>query len=235
VEQIPFMIQICCLTLAPAFLAAGIYFTLSRIVTVFGPKNSRLPPQWYPRIFIPCDILALALQSAGGGIASSADDDQKAADLGKNVMIAGLTFQVVTVFTFMVLAVDFAIRTYRRSSSLSSDATDMRHQRLRSSIFFRAFLGALSLSTLCIFARSCYRVAELSGGWDGELMSDEPLFIGLEGVLIAIACLALNAFHPGVCFREGYDKTDSLEMKGAGESSEGFVSHEPPRWQGNQI
>lgn len=60
-------------------------------------------------------------------------------------------------------------------------------------------------------------------------MSDEPLFIGLEGVLIAVTCLALNAFHPGLCFREGYDKPDNLEMKGSGDSSEEFIN-DPPRW-----
>lgn len=231
------MIQIICLTFAPAFLAAGIYFTLSRIVVVFGRDNSRLPPQWYPRIFIPCDVIALILQSAGGAISSTADDDRDAADLGKNIMIAGLTFQVVTVFVFIVLATDFAVRTWLRIKSLGANALDVRHQGLRSSFFFRAFLGALALATICIFARSCYRVAELSGGWDGKLMSEENLFIGLEGVLIAAACLALNAFHPGLCFREGYDKADSLEMKpSGGESSEEFISTESPRWrQGNGV
>ncbi|KAK2766133.1 hypothetical protein FQN54_007649 [Arachnomyces sp. PD_36] len=234
--QNPFMIQIICLTFAPAFLAAGIYFTLSRIVTVFGSESSRIPPKWYPRIFIPCDFVALVLQSAGGAIASSADT-QEDSDMGTNIMIAGLAFQVITVFAFMALSTDFAIRTYRRMRAMGTAALDARHQRLRSSFFFRAFLGALSLATFCIFVRSCYRVAELSGGWDGELMSDEPLFIALESVLIAVACLALNAFHPGLCFREGYDGVASMELKStAGESSEEFVSHQTPRWgQGNQV
>lgn len=45
-----FMIQICCLTIAPAFIAAGIYLCLRRIVHIFGPQNSRLKPEWYTRI-----------------------------------------------------------------------------------------------------------------------------------------------------------------------------------------
>lgn len=61
-------------------------------------------------------------------------------------------------------------------------------------------------------------------------MSDETLFIALEGVLIAVTCLALNAFHPGLCFREGYDKTENLEMKRAGDSSEEIINHETPQW-----
>lgn len=45
-----FMIQICCLTIGPAFMAAGCYLCLRRIVSAFGPENSRLPPEYYTRI-----------------------------------------------------------------------------------------------------------------------------------------------------------------------------------------
>ena len=45
-----FLVQIICLTIGPAFLAAGIYFCLQRIVCIFGPENSRLKPKQYPMI-----------------------------------------------------------------------------------------------------------------------------------------------------------------------------------------
>lgn len=45
-----FLIQICCLTIGPAFMAAGIYLCLRRIVSAFGPENSRIPPPYYTRI-----------------------------------------------------------------------------------------------------------------------------------------------------------------------------------------
>ena len=45
-----FLMQICCLTIAPAFMAAGIYLCLRRIVYAFGPENSRLKPEWYTRL-----------------------------------------------------------------------------------------------------------------------------------------------------------------------------------------
>lgn len=45
-----FLMQICCLTIGPAFMAAGIYLCLRRIVSAFGPENSRLPPEYYTRI-----------------------------------------------------------------------------------------------------------------------------------------------------------------------------------------
>jgi hypothetical protein len=45
-----FLIQIICLTIGPAFLAAGVYLCLRRIVYAFGPENSRIPPEYYTRI-----------------------------------------------------------------------------------------------------------------------------------------------------------------------------------------
>ena len=84
-------------------------------------------------------------------------------------------------------------------------ATDPAHAKLRASWTFRAFLGALALATLCIFIRSIYRVAELSEGWEGALIKNQKLFIGLEGAMVIVAVLSLNAFHPGLCFREGYE------------------------------
>ena len=54
-------LQVVPLTIAPAFYAAGIYFCLSRIVTVFGTENSRLKPSRYPQIFISLDAISLTL------------------------------------------------------------------------------------------------------------------------------------------------------------------------------
>jgi len=48
-----FLMQICCLTIAPAFLAGGIYLCLRRIVYAFGPENSRIKPETYTRLVSP--------------------------------------------------------------------------------------------------------------------------------------------------------------------------------------
>lgn len=44
-----FLMQIVCLTIAPAFIAGGIYLCLRRIVYAFGPENSRIRPETYTR------------------------------------------------------------------------------------------------------------------------------------------------------------------------------------------
>ncbi|KAK7552289.1 RTA1 like protein-domain-containing protein [Phyllosticta citricarpa] len=200
-----FLMQIVCLTIAPAFMAAGIYLCLSRIVSTFGAQNSRLAPLSYPRIFIPCDIISLLLQAAGGGLASAASHSNKDPSAGNNIMLAGLAFQVFTLLIFILLAADFAIRTQRRVRALgAAQALDPTHARLRASWAFAGFLAALAFATLCIFTRSVYRVAELSEGWTGHLIETQSYFIGLEGAIVGAAMLALNLFHPGLCFREGW-------------------------------
>lgn len=128
------------------------------------------------------------------------------ASMGNNIMIAGLSVQVFTLLVFILLALDFAIRTKRRVSQLgTTGALDPRHVKLRESWVFKGFLVALSFSTLCIFTRCVYRVAELSEGWDGHLIKTQKYFIGLEGVVVVLAALALNIFHPGFCFQEAMD------------------------------
>ncbi|ORX96845.1 RTA-like protein [Clohesyomyces aquaticus] len=59
----PFLIQIICLKIAPAFLAAGIYLCLIRIVLVFGTQNSRIKLLSYTRIFISYDVASLLPQA----------------------------------------------------------------------------------------------------------------------------------------------------------------------------
>ncbi|KAF2646213.1 parasitic phase-specific protein PSP-1 [Massarina eburnea CBS 473.64] len=228
-KENPFFIQIICLTIAPAFLAAGIYLCLSRIVLTFGEENSRIKPLSYPRIFIPCDLASLLLQAAGGGIASSAAHKGTDASVGNNIMIAGLVVQVITLLIFMLLCIDFTIRTLRRHRELGTAALDPTHARLRANTAFKGFLFALSLATLCIFTRSVYRVAELSEGWSGHLIRTQKYFIGLEGAIVGVGVLALNACHPGMCFREGYVKDGERGCCGVGgvkNADSGAVSEE---------
>lgn len=173
-------IQIICLTFAPAFLAAGIYLCLSRIVIVFGADISRIPPKWYTYLFVTCDFFSLILQSAGGGLAATAVEGGTGVQTGTNVMIAGLAFQVFTILVFMILCAEYAWRVRQRVKS--GGQLDPVHAKLRTSKRFIGFLIALALSTICIQIRSIFRVIEMAAGWDGPLMANETLFFVLEGV-----------------------------------------------------
>lgn len=82
-----------------------------------------------------CDFISLLLQAAGGAIAASANT-VKDTDLGVNIMIAGLSFQVVSLVLFIGLCCDFAWRV-RNAAEMS---LNQRFGALRESKKFRAFL-----------------------------------------------------------------------------------------------
>ncbi|KAH1666391.1 hypothetical protein KXV31_006407 [Aspergillus fumigatus] len=62
----------------------------------------------YAIFFVSCDVIALILQSAGGALTSAAEDAD-GRQMGLNVMIAGLVFQVAALTLFIALASEFAI------------------------------------------------------------------------------------------------------------------------------
>lgn len=181
-----FMIQIVCVTTAPVFFCAGIYVTLARTINAFNPTLSRIQPSLFYKIFIPADIVSLILQGVGGGMSSSSSGrSQTAIDLA----LAGLGFQVFTLVVFSALFIDYLARFARTPAAKS--VLDAR---------MKTFLGFLGLAIVLILARCAFRVDELSEGYGGPLVAREGLFIGLEGVLIVLATLALCVGHPGFAF-----------------------------------
>ncbi|KAE9971695.1 hypothetical protein BLS_004341 [Venturia inaequalis] len=203
-SDLSFITQLTCLTLAPAFYAAGIYFSLQKIVLTFGGQNSRIPPMWIPRIFIGCDVVSLFLQGGGGAWAASLAQNEKMPDPGNYTMIAGLTFQAFTLLLFLALSTDFAMRMAKakKRDGASAMNEDPAARRLRQSKRFKYLIYSLAISAVLIFLRSVYRVAELSEGWKGELMSTEKYVMWFESLPVTAAGLLLTIFHPGYCFKE---------------------------------
>lgn len=71
---------------------------------------------------------------------------------------------------------------------------------------FKFFTVALTISYLAILIRCVYRIAEMSGGWRNSIMQNEPLFIGLDSTLVAVATLLQTFVHPGFCFNAFTEK-----------------------------
>ncbi|KAL4744414.1 hypothetical protein BDW72DRAFT_188584 [Aspergillus terricola var. indicus] len=186
------------LTIAPAFLTAAIYLTLSRIVVAYGERISYFKPRTYTITFITFDFIALLLQAVGGAIASTADDDDRdMTDLGINIMIAGLAWQVASLLIFTAMSAYFFLRVRRAPGA----DLNLSFDSLRRSRYFKASLWGLSIATLVIIVRSVFRCAELSEGFDGKLANDEVTFMILEATMIGIAVICLTVFHPGVVWK----------------------------------
>ncbi|KAJ5218476.1 RTA1-domain-containing protein [Penicillium cinerascens] len=181
-----FLMQISTLIIAPTFFTAGIYVLLGRLIQLYGRESSVLSPKLYLWIFCTCDVISLFVQAAGGGIASSVSNNKSESDLGTNIMVAGIVFQLFSITIFVVCAIDVFRRVKRLG--LLGLATKGR---------LRPLIGAMVLSIVCIYIRSLYRTVELSQGWTGYLITHQSYFIGLDGVMMVIAVGVFNICHPG--------------------------------------
>ncbi|KAK8167885.1 RTA1 like protein-domain-containing protein [Phyllosticta citrichinensis] len=212
-SQSGFNLQIVLLTIAPAFLSAGIYLMLKHLVLAYSPSLSRIPPAWYTWIFIPCDLVSLILQATGGAMAATADSsDKDLLDTGNNIMMAGLSFQVFTLAIFAILSIEFAWRVRRCADAA---AMNDKTRALRASRKFRGFLAALFVAFWGIMFRCIYRIVEMAGGWGNNIMQDENSFIILDPSLCALAVIVLTVWHPGYCFNYRVVNADIVDSEKA--------------------
>ncbi|KAK8846525.1 hypothetical protein IAR55_005611 [Kwoniella newhampshirensis] len=58
----------------------------------------------------------------------------------------------------------------------------------------------IAMGTLLIIIRSVYRSIELLRGWSGPVATDEPLFIGMDALLMCLFVWLYAAVHPYIAF-----------------------------------
>ncbi|WZH42354.1 uncharacterized protein QYS62_003346 [Fusarium acuminatum] len=163
-----FMVQIVFITSGPVWYTAAVYVTLSKIIKYLAPEASRFKPELVWWLFIPADITCLVLQAAGGALSTIS---QGSSQTGIDVALAGLSLQVVILVLFCALLGDYLWRYFR---SGAAGAIDNR---------MRIFFGFVSAAVILILARCAFRCYELSEGYqDSDLVTNEGLFIALEGV-----------------------------------------------------
>ncbi len=218
-----FEMQICCLVLAPSFLAAGIYLTLKHMILYCGPEYSRLKAKWYPWIFIGSDLGSIIIQAIGGGVAASATNSSKATPAlltaGDALILAGIALQSVTMAVCGTVVLDFYLRrrkartTHKAETEGATDTSLDVHQLpndpyTKSPLQLKIFCWAIGFAFFTILIRCIYRIPEMAGGWGNPRMRDEPVFLGLDGAMCAMASIALTVAHPGIMFppmRKGYN------------------------------
>ncbi|RMZ82704.1 hypothetical protein DV738_g1464, partial [Chaetothyriales sp. CBS 135597] len=180
------------LTIGPAFFSAAIYLSISRIIAIFGHGLCWLRPKTITILFVGFDLLSLVLQAAGGALASTANSNSTA-QVGVDIMIAGLSTQVVstTAFCLLCLQLAWSIRKH-------PERVDDTYRAFRRTLKFRAYSWAIGIATLAILIRCVFRVAELSEGFRGPIANDESLFMVLDGAMMVICVIVLTIAHPGI-------------------------------------
>jgi hypothetical protein len=69
-------------------------------------------------------------------------------------------------------------------------------------------LAGLLITTLTIYARSCFRVAELWGGFHSSLANNQIVFMIPEGAMLLIATTCQTVFHPHYAFQGSWHGTN---------------------------
>ncbi|KAK0648385.1 parasitic phase-specific protein PSP-1 [Cercophora newfieldiana] len=200
-----FMIQIVCVTTGPVYYCAAIYITLALSIQALSPSHSRFNPKLFYWIFLPCDMVSLVLQAAGGAISTSTSGEGQ---VGVDLAIAGMAFQVFTMLMFCAFLGDYLIRYFKAQArgeiSLESARRGIKGTGMRRVMLFFGFICVAIVLTLL---RCVYRLVELREGYSGSLLHDEGLFIALEGVVILVVVYCLMIGHPGLVLeREGKTK-----------------------------
>lgn len=218
-----FLLNMICLTISPVFTMGGLYYQLSKLIEIYGHKFSLLRPSiLYAYIFICCDIISLAIQASGGGVAGGESSLHESVWTGTQVFLAGLAFQVATLSIFMILMTHFLFKVYvqprweylgARKFSWSIFKISQReidhlyrqeYHELRMEPdrkMFHYFIFALIVAVVTVFVRCCYRLAQMVSGWSGYLSVHENYFIILDGVMMSLCGLTMTVFHPGFAFK----------------------------------
>ncbi|KAI9716411.1 MAG: hypothetical protein M1828_000353 [Chrysothrix sp. TS-e1954] len=180
-----FSLQISILIIAPCFFSAGIYYILGQLIRKWGRQYSLISANLYLWIFITADLASIAIQGAGGGIASSASSASppKSTATGTHIMIAGIAIQLASMSIFCILF----LYTIFRARGLYLGGRDTKVTQL---------LGATIAGAALILIRNVYRAVELGQGWSGYLISHEAYFCVLDAGLMSLCVLIFNIFYP---------------------------------------
>ncbi|KAJ8453616.1 hypothetical protein ONZ51_g13500 [Trametes cubensis] len=199
----PFLMQTVALILSPTPLIGALFITFGRMAARLGDTYSRLRPRLYSRIFLTCDIVALFIQAAGGGIAASTDD-VNTGRLGSNIMLAGIVFQLVSLSVFSTLLVEYLVRRHQDRPFRKPALDELEDSTITGSFKGQSLQGpmmrlavGLCIGTALLYIRAIYRTVELADGWTGKVIQTQSLFIVFDGIMVFGTMLTLNICHPG--------------------------------------
>ncbi|KAJ3539496.1 hypothetical protein NMY22_g4710 [Coprinellus aureogranulatus] len=196
-EKLMATLKICATILAPTPLLAAIFVLFAEIIRRLGSGYSRLSAKYYTIIFCTCDVVALIVQGVGGGLAATAAETGRDPTKGGNIMLGGITFQLVVIVIFSFCVLEYFVRySLDRPVREVKYGSDFETERGEYTTKLKFMALAIGFTTLVLFIRAVYRTIELSDGWNGVIISTERYFIVLDAIMIVLGMYALNFVHP---------------------------------------
>ncbi|KAH9923180.1 RTA1-domain-containing protein [Epithele typhae] len=203
-----YLIQIVCTIVAATPLVGALFITFGRIVICLGDHYGRLSSRLYSRVFLSIDFICLVVQSAGGGMAATAKD-HAGGILGSNIMLAGIIVQLVSLTVFVALGAEYMWRYHNGIPLRPASMQVLRESPSESSLLggkqlphpLKMLLVGLCIETVVLYIRAIYRTVELADGFNGKIIQTQIYFDLFDGLMVAIAMIALSVFHPGLLLK----------------------------------
>ncbi|KAJ5658857.1 uncharacterized protein N7484_002506 [Penicillium longicatenatum] len=161
---------------SPVFLAAGVYTVLSALISRLGDQYCFVQPKVILGLFITSDAVSTIVQIGGAclvGVKAPRREDPTTAN---RILLAGLAYQVCAMSFFVILMGIFQLRA---QSAIKEHG-------------YRTFCCVFSISTIMVYLRTIFRLAETAEGLGGRLSSNEVFFACLEFAPISIVVLLLD-------------------------------------------
>ncbi|KAF8172545.1 RTA1 like protein-domain-containing protein [Mycena galopus ATCC 62051] len=202
---LPYEIQMTATIIGPTPLLAANFLTLGKVVEFLGPQYCRLPPRIYSMLFLSCDLIALCVQAAGGGMASIAVRKNEDPSNGGNIMLGGIAFQLAAITAYVCLAGEFIVR-YTIDRPVSTRHNPSLHGVITPRL--QLLVAALGFNTFFLVIRAIYRTIELNNGFSGSIISTQWYFNVFDGAMVSLAILIVNFAHPGMLLKGADDLGD---------------------------
>lgn len=182
---IVYSVQNVFLLLGPALFAASVYMTLGRIIRSVGAeRHSLVRINWLTKIFVTGDVVSFLVQGGASGLMATGSNAQ----LGSNIVVAGLVIQVIMFGLFIFTSITFELRMRRSPTALSFDQGLLWISRLR----------MLYVVSALILVRSIFRVVEFAAGNDAYPLTHEWMLYVFDSVLMIVAMIVWGIWHPGM-------------------------------------
>ncbi|KAJ5725388.1 uncharacterized protein N7483_006745 [Penicillium malachiteum] len=197
-----YAIQSVLILLAPPMYAASVYMVLGRLVHYLNAESLCIVRvKWMTKIFVSGDVFVFLLQAGGGGLMASHKTSTR--NTGSNVVMFGLVVQLLFFGFFVVTAAIFHFRISKYpTTKAASDIQRTTGQGWKQRNWKTVLLALYAVCTL-ILIRCIYRLIEYKYGYSGYLMTHEAFTYIFDALLMFVAMVIMNVYHPAVILGDG--------------------------------
>jgi len=135
---------------------------------------------------VTIDVVCTIAQVAGAALIGVKESNREDPTTGNNILLAGLTVQSFAFLIFLILLSTVIVAMWQDREMLNK-VKRARHP----------FIGILALTSILVFLRTLFRLAETSQGVFGYLSVHEAFFGALEFAPVVVAIFLLAVWHPG--------------------------------------